>query len=309
MSRHLPPFPAVRAFEAAARNLSFKRAAEELHLSQSAISHQIKNLENYLDAQLFRRSSHGIALTTIGSEYLAAVSHALDSLDAATDCAGRAARNGPLRVQTTPAFAARWLIPRLCHFSRRHPDIELSISTSIEPPNFEADEVDFLVQYGMAPASGVIVEALLSSARSPVCSPQLLRNGMPLRAPDDLRHHTLLYDKVGDGWAEWFRCASADPASLGKGPTFAHCDLSLRAAERGQGIALGYIALLEHELASGALVKPFEIETQPKAIYSMAFPERRANHRKIAALRAWLLEQVAPLLHALVQPPLRRAAV
>lgn len=309
MSRQLPPFSAVRAFEAAARNLSFKRAAEELHVSQSAISHQIRNLEDFLEARLFRRGSNGISLTRVGDEYLAVVSSVLERLDASTDDARRAGRNGPLRVQTTPAFASRWLIPRLANFGRCNPDIELCISTSIETPNFEADEVDFLVQYGMTPAAGLVVEPLLASARSPVCSPHLLRNGRPLRMPDDLRHYTLLYDMVDDGWAEWFRCASANPAGLRKGPRFAHCDLSLRAAEQGQGIALGYIALLEPEFACGAIVKPFEIETKAKVIYSMVYPERWTHHRKISAFRNWLLGQVVLQPGATRPVALRRTAV
>jgi LysR family glycine cleavage system transcriptional activator len=309
MGRQLPPFTAVRAFEAAARHLSFKHAAEELHVSQSAISHQIRNLEDFLEARLFRRGSRGVALTEIGDEYLAIVSSVLDNLDASTDRARLAGRNGPLRVQTTPAFAARWLIPRIGSFSQRHPDIELCISTSIERPNFETEEVDFLVQYGMEPGAGLIVEALLVSARSPVCNPQLLQNGMPLRTPDDLRHYTLLRDMIGDGWIEWFRCAAVDPSGFRNGPQFAHCELTLRAAEQGQGIALGYTALLEHELASGAIVKPFEIETLPKITYSMVFPERWSNHHKISAFRTWLLGQVAAMPEPTVPIPLRYAAV
>lgn len=309
MNRRFPPFSAVRAFEAAARNLSFKRAAEELHVSQSAISHQIKNLETYLDMPLFRRGPQGVALTPSGGAYLTAVAGILDSLDRCTDNLRQAGERGPLRVQTTPAFASRWLVPRIRRFNHEYPDIELHISTSVEPPDFEAGSVDFLVQYGMEPIACVIIAPLITSARAPVCSPALLRDGPPVRKPADLRHYRLLRDMVGDGWDEWLRRASVDISVLDASPRYAHCELTLRAAEEAQGFALGYIALLEDALASGALVMPFALETAPSVIYSTAYPARCTHHRKIGVFESWLRAEIGLAIATPTRPELRRRAV
>jgi LysR family glycine cleavage system transcriptional activator len=308
MGRDLPPFSAIRAFDAAARLLSFKRAAEELCVSHSAISHQIRNLEGYLGAPLFRRESHGVILTDTGAEYRAAIARILDDLDQCTDSVRHAGQNRMLRIQTTPAFASRWLVPKISHFNSRHPDIELHIKTSTSFPSFDADGIDFLVQYGMDPAVGLTVDPLLTSTRAPVCSPRLLQYGAPIQSPCDLGRYTLLHDIVGDGWDEWFRLASVDQAAHDNGPRFAHCDLSLRAAEEGQGVALAYLALIEAELASGTLVKLFDLETMPKIVYSMAYPKRWANRHKIAAFRAWLLEWIALMSETEDRRPGKRRA-
>ena len=191
MTRRLPPFPALRAFEAAARLLSFRRAAEELHVSDSAISHQVRRLEEFLGVRLFLREPSGVTLTNAGSDYLAAVGGILDSLARCTDEARGLATDGPLRVRTTPAFASRWLVPRLADFRAAHPDTELHITTSasVEPVDFRAEPVDLVVQYAMGAGEGVEVEPLMTSSRAPVCAPGLLRDGPPLREPGDLRGH------------------------------------------------------------------------------------------------------------------------
>lgn len=292
MNRNLPPFSSIRAFEAAARHLSFKDAAEELHVSDSAISHQIRNLEDFLHAPLFMRKPHGVALTRRGEEYLSQLTIVLDRLDASTEQARGSGLSGPLKVQTTPAFAARWLVPRIRAFNQRYPDIELHITTSLAPPNFSCGDIDVVVQYGVQPVSGLTVEPFLHSARSPVASPELLRQGMPLREPADLRHYTLLRDMVTDDWPTWFERASATPVNLPNGPRFEHCNLTLGAAEQGQGVALGFLALAETALAAGTLVRLFDAQTLPKVIYSIVFPTEWKTYGKVAAFRDWLLDQV-----------------
>ena len=292
MIRHLPPFSSIRAFEAAARHLSFKDAAEELHVSDSAISHQIRNLEDFLHTPLFMRKPHGVALTRRGEDYLSQLTVVLDQLDASTEQARGNALSGPLKVQTTPAFAARWLVPKIRAFNQQYPDIELHITTSLAPPNFSSGDVDVVVQYGVHPANGLTVEPFLYSARSPVASPELLRQGMPLREPADLRHYTLLRDMVTDDWPAWFERASATPVKLLSGPRFEHCNLTLGAAEQGQGVALAFLALAETGLATGTLVRLFDAQTLPKAIYSVVFPTEWKSYGKVAAFRDWLVDQV-----------------
>lgn len=291
MRRNLPPFSAVRAFEAAGRHLSFKDAAQELHLTQSAISHQVKRLEEFLGLALFRRGAGGVELTDAGAEYLGDMSALLNSLEASTERARGRDLDRPLHIRSTPAFASRWLVPRIDRFNDAYPDVELWLATSIEPVNFATDEVDVLIQYGQEPTPGLRVDPFLYSCRLPVCRPDLVANGSPIRVPDDLWQYTLLRDMVGDGWEEWFELAGARSRRDIGGPRFEHCDLTLRAAEQGQGVALAYEALIADELASGALVPLFELRTPPKVIYSVACPESWCNRPAIAAFRNWLFDE------------------
>lgn len=294
MKRTLPPFSAVRAFEAAARHLKFKDAAEELNVTQSAISHQVKGLEEYLGVVLFRRRNNGITLTSAGEDYLLDVASVLDRLDAGTRRIRHPEATGQLRVCSTPAFAARWLLHRIGSFNSRYPDVELNITTTIETTDFQKDEVDVLIQYGQCGAAGLSVVPFLSSSRVPVCNPRLIEGRPPVGRPEDLAQYVLLRDIVGDGWTDWFKCAGIDDAGA-RGPRFEHCELSLCAAEEGQGIALAYAALISRELASGALVRLSQIETTPVVIYSLTCPQAWLNRPKISAFRNWLFEQSGPL--------------
>jgi LysR family glycine cleavage system transcriptional activator len=293
MRRKLPPFAAVRAFEAAARYQSFKNAADELHVTQSAISHQIKGLEDFLGATLFHRNGHGVELTPIGIDYFGDVSEVLDRLDAATERMQGVGDAGPLSVRATPAFTSRWLLPRLDRFTQAYPEIELQITTTTDPMHFPKDGVDVLVQYGQEPAPGLRVDPFLTSTRFPVCSPEMLAKGPALRNPEDLGRMTLLRDLVGDGWDAWFERAGAEMPRAVKGPRFAHCDLTMRAAEEGQGVALAYGALIADEIAENKLVKLFELETPPKVIYSLTCPEAWTNRPRIAAFRNWVFAEAA----------------
>jgi LysR family glycine cleavage system transcriptional activator len=293
MRRKLPPFAAVRAFEAAARHQSFKDAAEELHVTQSAVSHQVKGLEEFLGATLFHRNGQGVELTAIGSDYFGDVGAILDRLDAATERMRGVDSAGPLSVRATPAFASRWLLPRLGRFDRAYPEIELRLATTTDPLHFPKDGVDVLIQYGREPAPGLRVDPFLTSTRFPVCSPEVLERGPALRKPEDLARMTLLRDLVGDGWAAWFERAGAEMPRAVKGPRFAHCDLTMRAAEAGQGVALAYGALIADEIAEHKLVKLFDLETPPKVIYSLTCPEAWTNRPRIAAFRNWVFAEAA----------------
>lgn len=294
MRRRLPPFAAVRAFEAAARHRSFKAAAEELSLTQSAISHQVKGLEEFLGTALFRRRGHGVELTSCGADYFGDLSFILDRLDSSTERFKGTGIRGPLSVRATPAFTSRWLLPRMNRFNRANPEIELEVTTTSDPMRFPDDGVDVLIQYGQAPADGLRVDPFLTSARVPVCSPEFLkRNGPAIRRPEDLAEVTLLRDLVGDDWATWFACANSRlPAGI-RGPRLAHCELTMKAAEEGQGVALAYGALIDREIASGRLVKLFDLETPPKVIYSLTCPEAWTNRPRIAAFRNWVFAEAA----------------
>jgi len=291
--RKLPPFAAIRAFEAAARHRSFKNAAAELHVTQSAISHQVKGLEDFLDTALFYRSSHGVALTAKGVSYSGDVRAILDRLDAATERTKGVDSVGPLSVRTTPAFASRWLLPRMGRFNDAYPETELRITTTADPMHFPDGGVDILIQYGQEPAPGLRVDPFLTSARFPVCSPGLLEKQPAIRTPRDLARATLLRDLVGDDWDAWFECAGGRAPERIKGPCFAHCELTLRAAEEGQGVALAYGALIGDAIAEKKLVKLLDLETPPKVIYSLTCPEGWTNRPRIAAFRNWIFAETA----------------
>ncbi len=293
MRRHLPPFAAIRAFEAAARHQSFKSAAEELHLTQSAISHQVKGLEDFLGVALFHRKGHGVELTSCGSDYVAEVSSILDRLSTSTERLAGVAEAGTLKVCATPGFASRWLMPRMSCLASAYPEILVEVTTTTDPLRFPDDDSDVLIQYGQAPADGFRVEPFMSSSRIPVCSPELLSNGPEILTPDDLSKVTLLRDVVGDDWASWFMHAKAKMPEGAGGPRFTHCELTLRAAEEGQGVALGYTALIGREIADGRLVRLFDLATEPKVIYSLTCPEAWANHPRIAAFRNWVFAEMA----------------
>jgi len=290
--RTLPPFAAVRAFEAAAGQGSFKRAAEELHVTPSAISHQVKTLEDFLGLSLFHRTATGVELTADGAAYRQEVGAILDRLDAATERMRGVDLAGPLSVRATPAFASRWLLPRMARFNDTHPDVALQITTTADPMHFPPDGIDVLIQYGQEPAPGLSVEPFMTSARFPACHPALLKDGPPIREPADLARLTLLRDLVGDDWETWFECAGAGMPEADGEPCLAHCELTLRAAEEGQGVALAYGALVGDTIAAGKLVRLFDIETPHKVIYSLTCPEAWSNRPRIAAFRNWVFGEM-----------------
>ena len=293
MRRDLPPFASIRSFEAAARHLSFKGAAQELHVTQSAISHQVKALEDYLGIRLFLRGTREITLTREGSDYLGEVSLLLDRLAAATDHVRDREIAGPLHITTTPAFAARWLVPRLGDFRAAFPRIELHIATSLAAPDFAGDRLDVAIRFAQDEAPGLRVIPFLSSNRFPVASPRLLNGRRGLRSAADLRRFTMLHDEVGDGWQEWVRCAGLTDFDPSPGPRFAHCELVMRAAIKAQGIALGYGALVEEELAEGRLVRLSDVALPARVIYTVVTPKAWSARPKVEAFRSWLLQQVA----------------
>lgn len=288
VARHLPPFAAIRAFEAAARHMSMKEAAEELCVTPSAVSHQIRTLEGFLDTALFQRDHNRLVLTLTGRSYLGKLSGLLDALDDSTrDVRGRR----DLRVLATPGFAARFLVPRLSRFA--HADaVRLRVSEGAPDTDFSRNDADVVIHWTDAPVPGVVVEPLMRTSRFPVISPEL-RDREAVRRPEDLLRMTLFHDEVMDAWPEWFRAAGVAPPDGPRGPRFAHCELSSTAAERGQGVALGYDAVLRDTLRAGTLVRLFDTVTMPVTIYSVAYPESRGDDRVVRAFRDWIFAEAA----------------
>lgn len=291
MARRLPPLTALRAFEAAARHLSFTRAAAELHVTQTAISHQIKTLEAHLGLRLFRRLPRALLLTEEGQTYLPAVRAAFDQIAAATERLTTSGSGGTLTVSVLPSFAAKWLVPRLGRFRADHPEIDLRISATWHLVDFAREDVDLAIRLGRGVYPGLHVDRLLGEETFPVCSPALIGGSRPLKAPADLGKHTLLHDDATRTWRLWLEVAGVSDVDPERGPIFNDSSMLLQAAIDGQGVALGRSALVAADLAAGRLVKPFDVVLPFDLAYYLVCPEASADRPKIVAFRDWLLAE------------------
>ena len=293
MTRRLPPLSALRAFEAAARHLSFTRAAGELHVTQTAISHQIRGLEELLGVKLFRRLPRGLVLTEEAQRYLPAVRDAFDRIDAATEQLAAVSASGTLTVSVLPSFAAKWLVPRLGRFRVVHPEIDLRISTSSHLVDFAREDVDVGIRMGRGNYPGLRVDRLFGEALMPVGAPALLEGNHPLRQPADLRHHVLLHEDDYTGWQLWLELAEVEGVDAQRGPIFTDGAIVVQAAAEGQGVALARSALAAGDLAAGRLVQPFAVSIPYELAYYLVCPEATADRPKIRRFREWLLAEAA----------------
>lgn len=293
MAPRLPPMNTLRAFEAAARHLSFTRAAEEIHITQAAVSHQIRALEEALGVRLFRRLNRAVRLTEAGQDFVSETRKALSHLAAAVEKVAAPGADGPLSVSVLPSFASKWLLPRLGRLREKHPEIELRISPSTVLTDFQRDDVDVVVRYGKGRYEGLHSVRLMTEDIFPVCSPALLSGPNALRKPEDLRHHTLLHDDAYVDWAMWLLVAGVDGIEFSQGPYLTDSGLLVQAAVEGQGVALARGALAAGDIAAGRLVKPFDLAIPTEYAYYVLCPEATAQNPKIVAFREWLVEEAA----------------
>ena len=294
MGRRLPPLNAVRAFEAAARHLSFTRAADELNVTQAAVSHQVKALEERLGVQLFRRLNRGLLLTDAGGLYLRELEDILDRLEQATERLRSSEAAGLLTVSTGTSFAAKWLVPRLQRFRERRPDIDVRIDADDALTDFRRDNVDIAIRYGRGTYPGLSSTPLLQDIVFPVCSPKLLDGAHRLQEPEDLKHHTLLHDvDVVEDWRSWLHAAGLGDIDASRGPRFSHSAMLIEAAIAGQGVALAHRSMVGQDLREGRLVQPFSLSLKSEFSYWVVSPESTSGKPKIADFRAWLLEEAA----------------
>jgi LysR family transcriptional regulator, glycine cleavage system transcriptional activator len=288
----MPSLNALRAFEAAARHLSFKAAGAELHVTPGAISQQVKSLEDELGVPLFRRLTRSIVLTEQGQALRPKVVQAFQLLEAAVANVRPVARGGVLTVSTFPSFAAKWLVPRLGRFATQHPDIDVRISASSGLVDFQRDEVDLAVRQGKGHWPGLESVLLFNAAIFPVASPALLEGPHPLREPADLRFHTLLHSNRGDAeWRLWIQAhgvAGVDPT---RGPRFSDDALALEAAMEGQGVAISRDILVAGDLAAGRLVRPFPQKLPDWFGCYVVYPPERAADPRVAAFQEWIVEE------------------
>lgn len=292
--RRLPPLNALRSFEAAARHGSFNRAADELFVTPSAISHQIKSLEEYLDIKLFRRDKRRVDLTSAGEKYLTAIQHALDEIDAATRRLVANPNTGAVTISVAPAFLTRWLMPRLTHFQEQFPDVELRLSATMGDVDFDHSDVDMAVRFGNGQWPGVEADFLLGMSVVPVCSPRLVNAGRhPLNTLDDLRYHTLIQVSSRlDEWRAWLHSAGIDEVGFGKELRFSSTSLATAAAVEGLGIALADRHLVAKELRSGTLVVPFNITLDTHSAFYLVKPKNRPLTYSMSSFRDWVLDEI-----------------
>jgi LysR family transcriptional regulator, glycine cleavage system transcriptional activator len=292
--RSLPPLNALRAFEAAARLGSFKDAASELAVTHGAVSRHVRLLEDWLGPPaLFRRLNRRVALTPTGAALLAETRPALDRLAAAAErhqARGGAAPPAVLHVNALATFSLRWLLPRLAGFRHRHPEIEVRLSTSIEPVDALSEPYDLIIRGGPDTFYGFTCHPFLTERRLPVCSPALLEH-LPLDEVTDLRAHTFIHTStLPRVWPDWLSIAGAPDLEPAASLTLDHFYLTLQAALDGLGVAMGPTALVADDLASGRLVAPFPGVTLPTRGYHAYLPDTRAGDRSATSFRQWLEE-------------------
>jgi LysR family glycine cleavage system transcriptional activator len=298
MPRSLPPLTALRAFEAAARLLSFTRAARELHVTPAAVSHQIRGLEKYMGVTLFRRTTRGLVLTEQGQLAAEQFRAGFERLARGVDLLRADEGGGSLTVSVTTAFATRWLVPRLGRFVRRCPGIDIKLRAGSQPVDFDHDEVDVAVRIGRGGVSGAIAIPVFGESVAPLASPTFIRQHS-IRRPADLARVPLLHDdsmrRVGrlHGWSEWFRAAKIAGEQTAHGMHFDDGHLVLQAAAAGRGVALGRLAYALDDLGARRLKMLFEPVLEMDLKYYLLLPEARATEPAIAAFRAWFVHEAA----------------
>ncbi len=298
MTRRLPPLNALRAFEAAARHLSFTKAAEELNVTPAAVSHQVKALEDHAGGPLFVRLTRALKLTARGREALPVLTEAFDLLADGARLMTRERDGAVFTITTAPSFAAKWLVPRLDDFQAAHPDIKVRIDANMAVVDLVRDRIDVAIRYGGGDYPGHQTDKLFEEEMFPVCSPKLMQGPYPLTEPDNLAHHTLLHAGYAIGnpsypdWRMWLKSAGMTHVDWRKGPEFSLENMALQAALEGHGVAMVNSALVADDLAVGRLVRPFALAIPVSFAYYLVIPDEAADRPAVRAFRTWILEAI-----------------
>lgn len=283
----LPPLSGLRAFEAAARLQSFSRAAEEIHVTHGAVSHQVKSLEAFLEVALFVREGRRVVLTSDGRLFADRVRAALRDIGEAAESIGRRQRDKQLTVSMLPSFAARWLMPRLGRFMERHPDISVNVHAALDLVDFARDGVDMAVRFGNGDWPGAEVEKFMDDERFPVASPRLNRGRLPAQPAELAKYRLLSTDD--EPWTPWFKAAGVKLPEPG-GPMFNDAAMMVQAAIDGRGIAFARRSISEGDLAAGNLVRLFDIAVPAEASYYLVWPKGKPSS-KVLAFREWMFAE------------------
>jgi LysR family glycine cleavage system transcriptional activator len=297
MARRLPPLNALRAFEAAARHLSISKAADELSVTPAAVSHQVKALEETLGLPLFRRLDRAIMLTDAGQLLLPGLRDGFDALAQAVARIEAEQDHATLTVSTGPSIAAQWLVPRLDRFRRACPDIDLRIAATDRVVDFAREDADVAIRYGAGDYPGLRAELLFTDEIVPVCSVKLCQGPPPLRAPGDLKNHTLLHvewdsaKESATNWHMWLLAAGVSDVDANRGPRFSQESMAAQAASEGHGVALIGSRLVADDLAVGRLIRPFDLSLPSAFATYVVAPESSMARPKVAAFFDWILAE------------------
>lgn len=288
--RYIPSTMMLQAFEAAAKRLSFTRAAEDLCLTQSAVSHQVIALEEMLRTKLFKRVKKRLDLTAAGKAFQTRISPALNILEGAViELMSSQSERSTLDLGVVPTFATKWLIPRMCQFGKQHPGITINLSTRMVPFDFSETMLDAAIHFGDPDWPGTTCEYLMSEEMVVVCNEELATT--TLQEPADLTEVPLLHQTTRPhAWKEWTQTARVDGVDVGRGPQFDHFSMVTQAAVAGLGVAVLPKFLILDELASGKLVIPFGPTVTSDQAYYLVYPERKSGLSSLQRFRAWLLD-------------------
>lgn len=295
--RRLPTLNSLKAFEAAARHESFTRAAEELCVTQGAVSHQVKALETELGMKLFVRQGQRLIITESGRDYLGVVRDAFDRLADGTDRLLKRQKGGVLAVSVSPNFAAKWLVHRLGRFAEAHPEIDLRVSAQPHHVDFAREDIDLAIRHGEGNEPGLHVTRLCAEEVFPVCSPKLLSGRNPLRKPSDLGRFTLIHvsDRQGwsnrQGWSQWLELAGVKAVDSSRGLVLDQASMAIDAAVDGQGVVLTRTALAASDIIGGRLIRPFDVAMPALFGYWIVCAKAAAKLPKIMAFSEWLLAE------------------
>ena len=293
MSDRLPPLTALRAFEAAARHMSFAKAAEELHVTPAALSFQIKNLEEHLSVPLFRRLNRAVELTEAGRTLRPGTEEGFRTLTQAWRGTRRLAAGSTLTVTAGPGFTAKWLAPRLFAFAGANPDVELRFSASLRLMDFGVDDVDVAIRFGQSEDEGLHSVTLIDEWLTPMLNPRLAER---VREPSDLAALPLIHQddiaflRPPVGWPQWFEAAGVQPPAMA-GPRFSQADHAVDAALAGAGAVLGRISMAEGHLREGQLVAPFDLSLRANARYRLVHPPGHGSRPAVARFTEWVLAE------------------
>lgn len=313
MSQRLPPLNSLKAFEAAARHLSVKKAAVELNVTPAAVSHQIRTLEEYLNVQLFHRYNRALELTDAARACLPKLREGFDCLAQAVERLRTHTNGGMLTVSAAPSFAARWLMPRLHRFIAAHHEIDVRVSARMRRISVDGkvdvaeratietwlDDSDVAILYGRGHYPDLDVHKLLALTVTPICSPQALEGEHALRTPEDLRHHLLLHDDTGDMydgepfWEVWLKAAGVKGIDVKRGAHFSHAVLAFEAAIDAVGVVVSMPALAAEDLAAGRLIMPFDLKVKLESAYYLVCEPHAKTRPAVAAFRDWLIAEAA----------------
>lgn len=301
MKRSLLPLNALRAFDAAARHMSFKKAAEDLSVTPAAISQQIRTLEEFLGVELFKRTNRSLILTEAAQLALMPLKAGFEKMEEAVDILTEAKKGNSLKISVSPSFASKWLIPRLANFYALNPNATVKISATFELTDFSAEDVDLAIRYGKGDYPGLHVEELLRDVVFPVCSPSLLEGDKPLKKPADLLAHTLIHDETfslddsAPTWNMWLKAAGLEEIEGLPSLHFNTHSLAVEAAVAGRGLALARSSIADDDLKTGRLVRPFCSATPVNFAHYIVCPRDHLRSERVQTFIDWLKSEVRAL--------------